>query len=268
MKSFILKIWTALAANRRFYKINKLLIDCGMRGIGILNYKTTHLSGEEHLVSHILPSLGLTKPLCLDVGANVGGYSRMLLDHFPEARIICMEPHPATFAELQSNLKHKAELIPKGAGELPGNLTLYDRSDSEGGGSEHATLYPEVITGIHQQNSHSVQIEITTIDDVLAEKEIAEVDLLKIDTEGHELAVLKGAANLIKSRGVKIIQLEFNVMNLVSRVFVADIVKTLPGYRGYRMLPASLIPLNDDPVYTEIFAFQNLLFIRENLTIG
>ena len=86
------------------------------------------------------------------------------------------------------------------------------------------------------------------------------IGLLKIDTEGHEFEVLKGAENLLKAGKIEMIHLEFNEMNVFSRVFFKDIWDYLPNYDLYRMLPDGLVHIkNYSPVFCEIFAYQNLV---------
>ena len=84
--------------------------------------------------------------------------------------------------------------------------------------------------------------------------------LLKIDTEGHELEVLKGFEPYIRQNKVDLIHFEFNEMNVASRVFFKDFWEFLPNYDFYRMLQDGLIPIkNYNPVYCEIFAYQNIV---------
>ena len=84
--------------------------------------------------------------------------------------------------------------------------------------------------------------------------------MLKIDTEGHEFAVLRGASNLLKTGRIDVIHFEFNEMNVVSRVFFKDIWDFLPNYDFYRMLPDGLAQIkNYSPVFCEIFAYQNIV---------
>jgi hypothetical protein len=91
------------------------------------------------------------------------------------------------------------------------------------------------------------------------------VRLLKIDTEGHEASVLRGARETIAGRRIELVQFEFNAMNVASRTFFKDFVDLLPGYRFYRLLPDGRVPLRYSPHACEIFAFQNVVAIREDL---
>ncbi len=91
-------------------------------------------------------------------------------------------------------------------------------------------------------------------------KKIKEVKFLKIDTEGNELNVLLGAAQLLKEKRIETIQFEFNEMNTVSRVFFRDFQELLPDHAFYRLLPAGLLPLEkNSPMTNEIFGYQNII---------
>jgi hypothetical protein len=90
------------------------------------------------------------------------------------------------------------------------------------------------------------------------------IDFLKIDTEGHELAVLKGAKNLIAQQKIQLIQFEFNEMNVVSRTYMRDFVELLSNYQLHRVVPDGYFPLNNCVQDIEIFGFQNILAIPQN----
>jgi hypothetical protein len=65
-------------------------------------------------------------------------------------------------------------------------------------------------------------VPITTVDAVVAERNIPKIDLLKIDVEGHELAVLAGAATTLKRRLIRLVQFEFGGCNLDTRTTLQD----------------------------------------------
>ena len=91
------------------------------------------------------------------------------------------------------------------------------------------------------------------------------IDFLKVDTEGHELAVLQGASSLIEDGRIGCIHFEFNEMNIVSRVFFLDFRELLHNYKLYRLLPNGLLPLGDSPLETELFAYQNIVALPISL---
>jgi FkbM family methyltransferase len=271
MESVVLKVIQSLYrkafARKGFFKFNKFLFDLSLRGLGIHNFENDEISGESHFFRTVLAK---QKSLTvLDVGSNRGDYATRLKGICPGATIYAFEPHPKIFQALQREaVKNNYQAFNFGFGDREGPTKLFDRR-SETDGSQHATLYREVIEEIHGTPVASVDVEIRTIDSFVSENPIERVTLLKIDTEGNEFNVLLGAADAIKNDMIDMIQIEFNEMNTVSRVFFRDFHSLLRGYDFYRLLPNGLLPIRKyQPIYCELFAFQNLLLVRKDLNIG
>ena len=94
-------IYRYLFASPIFYKLNKMVFNLGLRGLGILNYESTKVSGERYLINKLLPMLIDNKnPIFFDVGANIGNYTLSLHNRFPTAFIHSFEPHPITYSYL------------------------------------------------------------------------------------------------------------------------------------------------------------------------
>ena len=263
-----LDIYSRLFAKVRFKKINQLLFLAGARGLGILNYKTPWTSGEEPFLKRFLADFDNSDSIVLDIGANKGQFASWVLRNSSNLKVLSFEPNPASAAILKenigSNLRHS--LINKGASSSIKSGKIYDYSKEKGSG--HASIYKEVITEIHRSETFSeTAIELTTVDHELATLSSKRVCLLKIDTEGHEKDVLMGSKILLSSKPPEAVLVEFNEMNAVSNTQYRTI-KQLVGknYIPYRLLPGgSLLPLNgESPLYTEIYAYQNLVFLRSN----
>ena len=265
-----------LAEHRRKYRsvrhlhINEALLKAALNGLGILNYQSFEETGEQHLLTRLLGEAPEGATVC-DVGANIGNYSRSCLGINPALDVHAFEPHPESFgklAALAGELGFRA--INQGCSSETGEAELFDYSENQG--SSHASLHAEVIENIHQADSAPRTIQLTTLDQYCASQGIEHIHLLKVDTEGHELAVLQGAEGLIARGAIEHLQFEFNEMNLVSRSFLKDFRAALPGYRFYRLLPDGLLSLDDysshQSYLTEIFAFQNILASRRELPPG
>jgi FkbM family methyltransferase len=252
----------------RWYRLNRFLHELSLHGLGILNHENEVLSGERVALQRILDWAATrsgTPPVVLDVGANVGDFSRRVTAAAPSARVFAFEPHPAIFQQTRAAAEAAGfEAIHAGCGAVPGQLMLYDYSDSRAG-SQHASLYPGVIEELHGAAAVAHDVQIVTIDDFLAERAIEHVLLLKIDTEGHEASVLRGARHAVGARQIDFVQFEFNAMNIESRTFFRDIVALLPNYRFHRLLPDGWAPLPYSPITCEVFAYQNVVAIRDGL---
>ena len=246
----------------KWYRLNKQVFFASLHGLGLDNYKNDAISGEEFFFRSLLAEA--EAPTILDVGANSGKYSCFIKSVNPMARIFAFEPHPATYARLQKAGREAGfAAFNFGLSDKEGTITLYARDDHPEG-SSHASLYSEVIESLHKAQCIGVEVTLRTLDDTIRALGIEHIDLLKIDTEGHELAVLQGAEKTLRAEKIDCIHFEFNEMNVISRVFLRDFYTMLPGYSFYRMLSDGLVPLGayGPPVLMELFMYQNVVALR------
>ena len=239
---------------------------------GILKYQSSDLSGETYLIESILPKYLNENAIIFDVGANVGTYTAKLRKQFPTSIIYAFEPSAYSFSILQEKTKNDQNIkcYQKGLSYLSSTKELYDYGNMSGN-SSHATLYPEIFETFKQHRfSHEVYtkketIEMTSIDDFCLSLNIDLIDFIKIDTEGHEFEVLRGAKNMIKNEKIKMIQFEFNEMNVISRVFLKDFYDLLSSYYFFRLNSNSLIPIFKYNTNNEVFKFQNIFAIQKDI---
>jgi len=258
--NFLLNIYALIMARPWLERFHQMVVMLGMRGLGVFNAQNDRLSGEDHLIRKVYPTLIRNRePVVVDVGANVGHYSLSIRNRFPGAKIYAFEPNPPTYAKLATLACEGVKMFNYAVGETNGSLLLYDLA--EGDGSELASLYPEVIRDFNNMKVKSTKVDVITLDDFAREEKVDFIDILKIDTEGHEYAVLKGAARLLAEKRVGCIHFEFNAMNVVSHTFLRDFRLLLKGYSFYRLLPSSLLPLSEKPFFTEVFGYQNILAV-------
>ncbi|MDD5363586.1 MAG: FkbM family methyltransferase [Ignavibacteria bacterium] len=259
MKKLIFNVYRRLFANKLFSGFNRYLYTLSLKGLGVNNYESEYYSGE----SYFLNRLKINKnDVIFDVGANVGNYANHIQNLFPESRIFSFEPHPKIFVTLKDNCKN-IDLFNFGFGNEEKELLLYDYKE-EAEGSEHASLYKDVFDKIYKKETTSFNIKIRTIDNFVKENNIENITLLKTDTEGNDFAVLQGAKDSINNNIIDIIHFEFNSMNTSSRIFFKDFFYYLQNYNMYRLLPKGVIKIdNYEPVYNEIFGYQNIVSIRK-----
>jgi FkbM family methyltransferase len=257
---FLSMIHRAVFARPIFQKFNSALFYLSLHGLGVLNYHNDEISGERYLLRTWLPrAISGPKLIFFDVGANVGHYSEMMLECFPTAFVHAFEPHPRNYSHL---LQHafpadRAKCHNIALGQCSGSMTLYDHADNDG--SEHASLHEATITEFHEHSAVGTHVRVETLDDIAAKEGVEYIDFLKIDTEGHELAVLSGASRLLREHRIGYIQFEFNALHVYSRAFFRDFRNILSDYELYRLLPKGLLPLGTSVTSTEIFGFQNIL---------
>ena len=205
--------------------------------------------------------MNITGGVVLDVGANFGKYSKLVQHFNPSANIYAFEPHPKTYKKLCEIMqKNNFHAVNAAVGEAEGTLSLYDYAEKDG--STHASLFKDVIEGIHDAESIAHEVDVIRLDDFIKSNGLQNISLLKVDTEGNELNVLKGALESIKAGKIKAIHFEFNEMNVASRTYFRDFWSLLNNYDFFRLLPSGMIKIDKySPVQTEIFAYQNIVAI-------
>jgi FkbM family methyltransferase len=239
------------------------LISLGYLENGLTQSQTFTSSGEEHFISTFLPqNLKNPSPIFFDVGANKGEYTKLLRKHFNTSEIHSFEPNPVTFDLLKGNCSDEKELNNLGLGKERSVLELFFDANNES--SVQATSNKEILEVIAKtENINSVQVNVITLDLYCTEKGISSIDLLKIDTEGFELEVLEGAKDLLEKGKIKMIQFEFNEVNIIKRVFLRDFFEILADFDFFRLDRKRLIPLKEWSPRYEIFLFQNIVAIKK-----
>ena len=251
-----------------FRKLERDPLNFAYNNIGILKYENDKVSGEDFLLFKVLPKyISISKKaIFFDVGANIGEYSTNLATIFSNSIIYSFEPNINKFYVLSKNVESLKTIIPINIGlsdTKKGSEIFTYLSDLN---SQHASLYKEVFSDLHKdKNITSIKIELDSLDDFCIQNNIDTIDFLKIDTEGHEFDVLTGSIKMINKGKIKIIQFEFNEMNIISRVFLKDFYQILKDYKIYRLSEKCLIPILHYDSTNEIFKFQNILAIHNTL---
>ncbi|MDR2668339.1 MAG: FkbM family methyltransferase [Desulfovibrio sp.] len=241
------------------YAFQRQVFMASIKGIGILNYENSKISGAYFFLQKLLS--GRKKPTVIDIGANIGTYALDVRKISNDACIYAFEPNPVAFAALKKEAKkYNFFAFQLGISDSEKESILYDRKDMSG--SAHASRYKQVITDIHKQDVERIPAKFTTLDFFLKTQNFESIDLVKIDTEGHELAVLNGAIESIHRRIIQAFQIEFNEMNIIAGTSFYKLKRALPGYSWYRLLPDGMIPIDNESILLqELYAFQNLVAI-------
>lgn len=189
-------------------------------------------------------------PVLFDVGAYDGSYARMARRVLGDAAVVhCFEPNPSSFARLESEagvrFAHETALAARS-----GTSMLHEDPASP----NMATLAPDALSVAGRVVARQMAVNVTTLDEFCAERRIERIDLLKIDVEGAELAVLQGAASLLDEGRIEIVQFEFGYGSIATRTFLRDFFELLGKTRVfYRVAPGGLIPLGDYRLELEVF---------------
>lgn len=173
--------------------------------------RTIWNSGIHELpVCEVLFRLAGRDETAVDAGANIGLMTGLLAAKIgPGGRVYAFEAHPGIYEKL---CRHReiwkihplAEILAlqKAVSSSPGKLPLISGS----GFVENQGISRVTNTGNENQNGSSILVEATTLD--LELPETCRVGVMKIDVEGHELEVLKGAKRLLAAGSVRDILFE------------------------------------------------------------
>lgn len=141
----------------------------------------------------------------LDVGANLGAATHVMLNAAPACRVLAFEPSPVNAAYYRQNAPIGAKLVEAGVSDRPGVMPFVmapNRANCHF--TTDAYMYADA------PDFTPLYIPVTTLDDHMPEQQVA---LIKIDVEGFEPFVLDGAAALI-ARDRPWIWMEFNAASL------------------------------------------------------
>ena len=161
---------------------------------------------------NLLSKLKLTQiepRIIIDAGAHIGEYTKLFLKNFSKIKkVYCFEPHGNIFRILRNNFKkkNKTKCINKALGDKIEkkffNEGYHQRSSTFLEINKNSFFYKIkslILFGkIADLTKEIKKVEITTIDSYFEDK--INIDILKIDVEGYELNVLKGASNLMKKK--------------------------------------------------------------------
>lgn len=140
--------------------------------------------------------------LFIDVGANIGVFS-LLAAGEKKCRCVAFEPIPTTFHRLLANLSINGleQLVsPFNIGLGSNNTTLKFTSNLESSVNRVAG----------EKDTDTIEVPVKRLDDVVPVSQNLESILLKVDVEGFETEVIKGADALLKNRLLKAIIIELN----------------------------------------------------------
>ena len=164
-------------------------------GNNILTVYVAARDYEKHLHAHI----DIPDGIFIDVGAHIGKYSIKVARN-PKVKVIALEPEKFNFSLLKKNvaLNGLSNIFPinKGAYSATGKIPFYISGPGEG---MHSVIPQE-------DAWKEASIEVETLDNIVNRLPVREpIRLIKIDTEGAESEVLKGAEKILQTHHPKIV---------------------------------------------------------------
>ena len=179
----------------------------------------------------------------VDVGANKGSYTFWMRQAVgADGRVHAFEPQPELAAYLRATCAamrwNNVEIHEAAASDRAGPATLRVPGS---GPSPGASLETSAVAG---PSSREVRCETVRLDDALADDAVGRIALLKVDVEGHELAVFRGAARIL-ARDSPALIFECEARHLGGEASPSDVFAFLEalGYAGSFFSPSGLRPV-------------------------
>ena len=178
-----------------------------VRLLGDRTYWPALRNGVAASVEHASIPFGSGIRTVLDVGASRGQFALFAGSRFKGAKIISFEPLPEAMADLKRVLGHEVETHQTAVGSVSGHAWI-----NVSGNDDSSSL---LAIGPRQEVEFpgtaavgSIEVPVTTLDEVLTD-DLARPCLLKIDVQGLELEVLKGATKTLQSVDEALVECSF-----------------------------------------------------------
>lgn len=244
MHSFLTQLLFSLIGRRATYRIGRALYQKA-RG----DVRNDIVSNGETLVQSCVVNAwkrgGLSgqRLVVFDVGANVGDWSSALVSLLTDSNmceavdLYVFEPVPSTFEFLRNRLGDQIPVPHYEQVALSsenGEGVMYVIAPNAGTNSLHA--------GSLRGDQKQIAIVRATATDFCRAHGVQKVHLLKCDTEGHDMEVIRGALALLADEKISVLQFEYNHRWIFARNFLRD------AFMSIEKLPYKLAMLQPDHI--------------------
>lgn len=209
---------------------------------------------ESFLVMSRLARQGISPKTILDIGANVGQFAVAAAKMFPDATVYSFEPDPDTVQALRKNVSaiERVKVRELALGEEPGEVVFNVNKNTQV--SSILPLHPGRLEAFPDATvTKTINVPLDTLDRVFRNVEMESPILLKIDVQGYEDRVLKGAVELLQRVDYILFEASMKQLYEGERTFV-EMIKLMEGF-GYvflRPLNHHVSPLNGEVIEMDV----------------
>tara|TARA_Y100000590_G_scaffold113118_1_gene129000 strand:+ start:5610 stop:6317 length:708 start_codon:yes stop_codon:yes gene_type:complete len=201
-----------------------------------------------------------------DVGAHRGETIKLFKKNLKIQNFYCFEPSPVNFFFLKKKITKmnlKINIFNFALGEKQSELTLNQEDESSSSTlneiNKESNYYKKKnkilnIFGSSKNNLKKINVEVKCLNDIMKEKFIERIDILKTDTEGFELFVLKGAREKIKN--IKYIYFEHHFDDMLVKKYTLSDIHNYLIKNGFQK-----------KLKVKMFFRKSFEYIYENMTI-
>src|SRR2546427_1296795 len=224
----------------------------------IINYHLGDISNPQNDGElALIKALGEHCSSFIDVGANVGNWTALVLQYGnPHARGVLFEPSQSCFRALTKRFGERKglEVVNAAVGAEVGNIEFAEE--------EECGLRSSVVAGAASKSAVTRFVPVTTLDVEMQRRGFETIDLLKVDAEGSDFLVLKGAFRLFENRVIRIVQFEYGGAWAPAGSTLAFALRFLRsfGYSTYLLNSKGLMEF-DYELYGEYFGHSNFVAV-------
>ena len=257
MKRQIAGIARFCLGRRNLVRIGRFLVNSGMLRFG----NSPDSNGEFRLLAELIAG-SRKPPVIVDIGANIGEYSSEVSKLLKgNGLLFAAEPCSGTHQTLIKNtsgLPTPVNYLKVAFSDSVGQVELF----VVGAGAGTNSLEKEITTA-----NSTEWVERTTIDAFLEASTVKEIDLVKVDTEGHDFAVIRGAVNSLKAGKIGVLQFEYNWRWMGQRAFLRDVFNFIGdmNYNFGRVTPAGVELHKQWCPALETLVEDNYVIIRKDI---
>jgi len=239
MKKILIKIFNPLALKLGYVKRNN----------------PKRILNKDSLIDNCcnnLKQMGFEAKHIIDVGANKGGWTREMLNHFPNAYYSLFEPQKKLHDYMKDLLQNSnVECYELGVSNKEGDLkfTIVDRDDS------CSFRYTE--KEANEKGFNQITIPVITLNEFFKDSNKPFPDLIKIDAEGLDLEVLEGATKFLGKTEVIMVEAA-----IVCKAFNNDIQTMINKMDDYGYTLFDITDLNR-PFSLKVLWLVELVFIKK-----
>jgi FkbM family methyltransferase len=210
------KQWIRQLINRCGYSLQSIDRKSAINGIDLINDIKSYNAHRQN-------------PVVFDVGANEGQTIDWVTSALPTCEIHAFEPSPSMFASLLSRYggKRGIHLHNVALGREPGTLPFYVTT--------HHSVNDSLLKPLWKEQAKIVNVSVTTLDEICTRLCCAQIDFLKIDVQGFDLEVLRGAQNLLSRRVARLVCVETSFSRMYEKqATFLDVVSAMNDF-GYEI---------------------------------
>ncbi len=175
----------------------------------------------------------------IDIGANMGFFSKLFRDLFPLSTIYTIEPIPNTFKCLKLNFDRDI------------NTKIFNLAISDHNGISKMSWEKKNSLVSKLNDNGDINVTTQTLDSFVKENNILEIDILKIDTEGFEAHVLKGSKHALSITKYLFIEItidqniNYSISSIMSLLYSNNYNFQLIAFRNYGDTSEGKMPIMD-----------------------